>query len=240
MLYLGCFFLWGNISIYVLSYFHNINPNASYGFIFLVDTFLVLANWIGYQIGSYLLMKRRWHPKVILVLGSVVSLSGVYLSSYTEGVGAYLACYCLLNGLGCGTCYMIPLVCGWEWFPNRKGLVTGCTLGGYGFGNFIFSLISTKLVNPDGLDPTINDPNNKNITFYDTDVSDRVPYMIKTLVYIWIGLVLVGIVLIERKPSVVESPTSTQDIDEDEVDELTKEKPSEKEPTSVSTFKTAE
>lgn len=48
MLYLGCFFLWGNISIYVLSYFHSLNPNASYGFIFLVDSLLILANWIGY------------------------------------------------------------------------------------------------------------------------------------------------------------------------------------------------
>ena len=48
MLYLGCFFLWGNISIYVLSYFHEKSPSASYDFIFLVDSILVLANWMGY------------------------------------------------------------------------------------------------------------------------------------------------------------------------------------------------
>ena len=74
MIYLGCFFLWGNISIYVLSYFHETNPDVNYGFIFLVDTFLVLANCIGYQIGTFLLQKLRWHPKVILSLG-VESLS---------------------------------------------------------------------------------------------------------------------------------------------------------------------
>ena len=54
MLYLGCFFLWGNISIYVLSYFHKYQPEASYDFIFLVDSILVLFNWIGYQLGTYL------------------------------------------------------------------------------------------------------------------------------------------------------------------------------------------
>ena len=48
MIYLGCFFLWGNISIYVLSYFYAIDNNTSYGFIFLVDTLLILANWCGY------------------------------------------------------------------------------------------------------------------------------------------------------------------------------------------------
>ena len=54
MLYLGCFFLWGNISIYVLSYFHKYQPDASYGFIFLVDSFLILSNWLGYQVGTFL------------------------------------------------------------------------------------------------------------------------------------------------------------------------------------------
>jgi hypothetical protein len=53
-LFLGSFFLWGNISIYVLSYFHEENPEASYNFIFLVDTFLIAGNWTGYVIGTYL------------------------------------------------------------------------------------------------------------------------------------------------------------------------------------------
>ena len=48
MMYLGCFFLWGNISVYVLSYFYWINPNFSDSFIFLVDVFLVFSNWLGY------------------------------------------------------------------------------------------------------------------------------------------------------------------------------------------------
>jgi len=43
MLYLGCFFLWGNISIYVLSYFHAKDPDTSYSFIFLIDSMLVLC-----------------------------------------------------------------------------------------------------------------------------------------------------------------------------------------------------
>jgi len=43
MLYLGCFFLWGNISIYVLSYFHEKNPSANYSFIFMVDSILIIA-----------------------------------------------------------------------------------------------------------------------------------------------------------------------------------------------------
>jgi len=54
MLYLGCFFLWGNISVYVLSYFHQFHPETSYGFIVMVNSLLVLFNWTGYLIGTHL------------------------------------------------------------------------------------------------------------------------------------------------------------------------------------------
>ena len=145
-------------------------------------------------------MIRRWHPKLLIAVGATISLTGVFFSSLTDSIGPYLAFYCLMNGLGCGMCYMVPLICGWEWFPEKKGLVTGCTLGGYGFGSFIFSLVSTHLVNPDNLQADVKDPDDPNITYFDAEVADRVPFMIQTLVYIWAGLALVGVLLISRKP----------------------------------------
>ena len=149
--------------------------------------------------GTYLFQIRRWHPKLVIALGATLSLTGVYCSSLVTAIGPYLAFYCLMNGLGCGMCYMVPLICGWEWFPTSKGLVTGCTLGGYGFGSFIFSQVSTKLVNPDNKQADVSDPENPDITFYGPEVADRVPYMIQTLVYIWAGLALIGVLLISRK-----------------------------------------
>ena len=126
-----------------------------------------------------------------------MALVGVYISSYTTTLATYLPLYCLMNGLGCGMNYLLPLICGWEWFPHKKGLVSGLTLGGYGFGSFIFSLISTELVNPQGLDPTIEDGD---ITYYGPEVADRVPYMLRTLVYIWAGFVFVALCTVSRAP----------------------------------------
>lgn len=107
-------------------------------------------------------------------------------------------------------CYMVPLICGWEWFPKDKGLVTGTCLGGYGFGSFIFSQVSTALVNPKGESPELTDPENPDINFYDWDVAGRVPYMIRTLVYIWAGLALIGVLLVERKPDGADSAVLQQ------------------------------
>jgi OFA family oxalate/formate antiporter-like MFS transporter len=50
---------------------------------------------------------------------------------------------------------MIPLVCSWEYFPEKKGLVTGIIVGAYGFGSFIFTFLSAFLVNPDDVSPSI-------------------------------------------------------------------------------------
>lgn len=217
MFYLGCFFLWGNIDVYVLSYFHEFNPNLSVGFIFIVDTLLIAANSTGYNIGTYLLTQRNWHPKLVLSIGGCLALSGTYISSYTKRLGPYLALYTGMNGIGCGMCYFVPLVCSWEYFPEKKGLMTGIIIGAYGFGSFIFSLISTKLVNPDHLEPTIDDGN---ISYFGPEVADRVPYMIRTLCYIWIGLVVLSIMLITRKPKEEKIKQS-----EEEIPDLTKFQP---------------
>ena len=49
----------------------------------------------------------------------------------------------------------MPFVCGWKYFPNNKGLVSGIISGAYGMGNVIFSYPSTAIVNPHGLEATI-------------------------------------------------------------------------------------
>ena len=41
-IFTGSFFLWGNISLYVLSYYHEKNPSLDTSFIFTVETILVL------------------------------------------------------------------------------------------------------------------------------------------------------------------------------------------------------
>ena len=196
MMYLGCFFLWGNISVYVLSYFYWINPNFSDSFIFLVDVFLVFSNWCGYQVGVYLLQNLRLNAKLIVFIGGIVSLAGVYLSSYTTDLEVYLALYCCLNGVGCGINYFAVLILSWEWFPHKKGFITGLALAGFGFGSFIFTFISSKLVNPNGDDATHED---NGTNYFEKDVADRVPYMIRTLVYIWSVMVFIAVITMSRK-----------------------------------------
>lgn len=197
MLWLGCFFLWGNINVYVISYFYKFDQDIDLSFIFLVDTLLIFFEISGYNIGLVLIQKYRLNVKIVLACGAFIALSGFYLSSFAKSIPVYIACYTLLNGLGTGLCYFVPLVASWEYFPHRKGLITGVILASYGIGSLIFSLVSTRLVNPEGLLPTIIDGDT---AFFDSRVADRVPYMLRTLTFIWIVPISIAILLIKRKP----------------------------------------
>ena len=47
-LFNGCYYLWANISIYVLSYIYNFDPQVNASAIFYVDVALLLLMNIGY------------------------------------------------------------------------------------------------------------------------------------------------------------------------------------------------
>lgn len=142
-LFNGVFFLWANISVYVLSYIHIYDKKVNADAIYYVDMAAVFLNLVGYQIGAYLLNERQWNPKYILLLGASIALTGIFASSFTTSLTTFVFMYGACSGLGCGMNYLIPFVCGWRYFPNNKGLVSGIISGAYGMGNMIFSLMST-------------------------------------------------------------------------------------------------
>lgn len=56
-----------------------------------------------------------------------------------------------MYGVGSSVMYVVPVSCGWKYFPNHKALVNGIVIGAFGFGSFVFNLVSTQLINPDNI-----------------------------------------------------------------------------------------
>jgi MFS transporter, OFA family, oxalate/formate antiporter len=116
------------------------------------------------------------NPKIILAIGSTISLSGIFLSSFATSFPVFIVLYGVMSGIGCGINYMIPMVIGWKWYPNNKGWVTGVVISAYGFSSFLFTNLSTLIINPHGKDAT--NVITKDLSYFTKDVSDRVPLMI--------------------------------------------------------------
>ena len=83
-----------------------------------------------------------------MATGSAIMIISIYIASLMSSWWGFVFWYCVMFPVGIGMVYWTPIMCGWEWFPERKGLISGLIVAGFGFGAFIFGFISTGIVNP--------------------------------------------------------------------------------------------
>lgn len=108
-----------------------------------------------------------------------------------------------------GVCYTIPIHHAWLWFPDKPGLASGVVFFFFGLSGLVFNNVAVYLVNPGDESPT-------NEGIYPDSVNARVPYMLKTLSYIYIAIVLLSIVFFfpgEKE----EAPTQNSEVDSEVV-----------------------
>lgn len=77
-------------------------------------------------------------------------------------------------------------------------MITGLIVGAFGFGAFIFGLITKAIVNPD--EEKVYPEGHPLAGFFPEDVAMRVPHMFNVCLIIWGALCLLCIILIKRNP----------------------------------------
>ena len=63
--------------------------------------------------------------------------------------------YGIMTPIGTGINNWTPILCACEWFPDYKGFVSGLMICGFGFSAFAFGPLTTYLVNPDDISPSV-------------------------------------------------------------------------------------
>jgi len=84
-------------------------------------------------------MQAKYPPRNIAALGGIVLGLG-YLAASLVGVSfaGLLICIGLIGGAGIGLAYVVPIAVGVKWFPDRKGMLTGLAVAGFGFGALVW------------------------------------------------------------------------------------------------------
>jgi OFA family oxalate/formate antiporter-like MFS transporter len=90
-----------------------------------------------------MILAGRWQarsgPRVVALTGGLVLGAGYILAKF---IGASFAGQVvsigLLGGAGIGLAYVCPIAVGMKWFPDKKGLITGLAVAGFGFGALIW------------------------------------------------------------------------------------------------------
>jgi hypothetical protein len=152
-LMIGGIFIWGNIVVYVTSYFRLYDPELNMEHTFILFPIQVILNNVIMYLGS--LIALHWHPKIAVGLATICMFCGCFFSSYMTSWSLYFVLYGLVVTIGVGFGYTAPLIVAWSYFPEKKGRVSGLITCGFGFSAGIFNMVSTSLVNPDNIPPDI-------------------------------------------------------------------------------------
>jgi OFA family oxalate/formate antiporter-like MFS transporter len=91
---------------------------------------MVYAGRVLYKLG----------PRKLTVAGGIMLGSGYLLAGATGGDSFWptLIGVGLLGGAGIGLGYVVPIAVGMQWFPDKKGLITGIAVAGFGMGAMIW------------------------------------------------------------------------------------------------------
>ena len=95
---------------------------------------------------------NRKGPRVVAITGGVLYGLGVFLASFSANKLWWLyISYGLIGGLGLGFAYIVPVAVLVKWFPDRRGLIAGIAVGGFGAGALITAPVATYLIKSVGV-----------------------------------------------------------------------------------------
>ncbi len=78
-------------------------------------------------------------PKPLAIAGGLVLGAGYILGSiFGSTFIMQFICIGVIGGAGIGLAYVVPIAVGMKWFPDKKGLISGLAVAGFGFGATIW------------------------------------------------------------------------------------------------------
>jgi OFA family oxalate/formate antiporter-like MFS transporter len=137
---LGAVYAWSVFRVPLAKQFH-----WSIEEVTLTFTISIFVLGVSAFFGGLWLNKRG--PRVVALTGGFLYGLGVFLASFSANKlwWLYLS-YGLIGGIGVGFGYIVPIAVLVKWFPDRRGLITGIAVGGFGAGALIFAPVATRLI----------------------------------------------------------------------------------------------
>ena len=118
-------------------------------------TFTISIFVLGFAAFFGGLWMNRTGPRTVALTAAAFYGLGVFLASFSANKlwWLYLS-YGFIGGIGLGLGYIVPVAVLVKWFPDRRGLITGIAVGGFGAGALITAPVATRLIQSVGVLPT--------------------------------------------------------------------------------------
>ena len=141
---LGAVYAWSVFRIPLSKLFHSTISQVT--LTFTIAIFVVgFASFVG---GLWL---NKVGPRIVAVVGGLLYGGGIFLASFSSGLPSLYLTYGLIGGIGLGFGYIVPISVLVKWFPDRRGLMTGIAVGGFGAGALVTAPVATRLIQSVGV-----------------------------------------------------------------------------------------
>ena len=118
-------------------------------------TFEVAILMLGFAAFAGGLWMKRAGPRRMAVIGGLGYGLGVILAGQSHGhLGLLYLSFGVLGGFGLGLCYIVPVATLIKWFPDKRGMMAGLAVAGFGAGALVTAPIAQRLIPSVGLPAT--------------------------------------------------------------------------------------
>ena len=120
------------------------NPQASLPF-----TVTIGMIFIGSYLGGRI--QDKVGPRPVALVGGLVYAVGCIVASFAVShddsqLWLLVLGYGVVSGFGLGLAYIVPIAMLQKWFPDKRGLITGLAVAGFGFGALLTAPIARTLI----------------------------------------------------------------------------------------------
>jgi OFA family oxalate/formate antiporter-like MFS transporter len=142
---LGAVYAWSVFRTPLVKQFH-----WSISEVTLTFTISILVLSVACFFGGLWLNKKG--PRTVALTGGFLYGLGVFLASFSANKlwWLYLS-YGVISGIGVGFAYIVPIAVLVKWFPDRRGLITGLAVGGFGAGALVVAPLASRLIQSVGV-----------------------------------------------------------------------------------------
>ena len=137
-------------TVYAWSYFQQpvmtvggwTNTQAAWAFSLAIFFLGLAAAWGGINL-------PRYGPRKLAMAGGALFSAGYFIAAYAleaKSLPLLYAGYGVAGGIGLGLGYVTPVATAAKWFPDKKGLITGMVVMGFGFGALLMAKILAPVI----------------------------------------------------------------------------------------------
>jgi len=195
---LGSFYSFGNMMTYMVSYMRKHGaPDLTYGQFIVVNSAWGFTQGIVTPFSGFIV--RAIGLKKAILLGCAIFSIGcatTYLTLDSGNLILVALTYGVTQAFGEVIALIPPMTIAMSWFPEKRALVTGIVVGGFGGGSFIWNQVQTAIINPDNV-AVVDYGDGEDKYFEDEELLNRVPKVMLILAGIYFSIQVLCMFLIQ-------------------------------------------